>query len=144
MVPWRWTNGNIGGALLFAEITTEQVEARHALAESEARFRATFENAGVGVVLAGPDGTFLRVNNSFSRIIGYSIEELNTTNFQKLTHPDDLEVSLSALKKIVAGEADSYCIEKRYIRKRRHRLGEPQRRLRAQGGRRRRLFHIPH
>src|SRR5262249_46316582 len=51
MAPWRRANGNIGGALLFAEIITEQVEARRALAESEARFRATFENAAVGVVL---------------------------------------------------------------------------------------------
>ena len=117
MVPWRRANGDIGGALLFAEIITKQVEARRALAESEARFRATFENAGVGVVLVGPDGTFLRVNDSFSRILGYSIHELETTSFQKLTHPDDLEASLSVLKKILAGEADSYCIEKRYTRK---------------------------
>ena len=117
MVPWRRANGKIGGALLFAEIITEQVEARRALAESEARFRATFENAGIGVVLAGPDGTFLRVNDSFSRILGYSTEELKKTSFRKITYTDDLEVSLSVLKKIITGETDSYCIEKRYIHK---------------------------
>src|SRR5499427_721013 len=104
MVPWRRASGNIGGALLFAEIITEQVEARRALAESEARFRATFENAAVGVVLAGPDGTFLRVNDSFSRILGYSTEELKKTSFRKITYTDDLEVSLSVFKKIITGE----------------------------------------
>ena len=41
---------------------TEQVEARRALAESEARFRAAFENAAVGVVLVDPKGSLLRVN----------------------------------------------------------------------------------
>src|SRR6266446_6414701 len=43
MKPWRTANGQIGGALLFNELITEQVEARRALADSEARFRATFE-----------------------------------------------------------------------------------------------------
>lgn len=36
MTPWHDGKGNIGGALLFAEIRTEQVAARHALAEVEA------------------------------------------------------------------------------------------------------------
>jgi PAS domain S-box-containing protein len=117
MVPWCRANGNIGGALLFAEIITEEVEARRALAESEARFRATFENAAVGVVLVGPNGTILRANESFARMLGYSAQELRTKSFQDLTHPDDLEASLLLLKSGLAGKADSYCVEKRYVRR---------------------------
>jgi len=117
MAPWRDANGTIGGSLLFAEIKTEQVEARRALAESEARFRATFENAAVGVVLVGPNGAILRVNDSFARMLGYSVEELKQRTFQDVTHADDLETNLSILNKTLAGEANSYCIEKRYIRK---------------------------
>jgi PAS domain S-box-containing protein len=117
MAPWHDAKGNVAGALLFAEITTEQVEARHALAESEARFRATFENAAVGVVLVAPNGSFLRVNDSFARMLSYSTTELKTKTFKDITHPDDAEASLSALKKIVTGKANSYCIEKRYVRK---------------------------
>jgi PAS domain S-box-containing protein len=74
MVPWRRDNGDIGGALLFAQLKTNQVEARHALAESEARFRATFENAAVGVALVGTDGSIRRANNCLARMLGYSIE----------------------------------------------------------------------
>ena len=37
--PWRTANGQIGGELLFIELITDQVTAKHALAESEARFR---------------------------------------------------------------------------------------------------------
>jgi hypothetical protein len=51
MVPWRRANGNVGGTLLLAEFRTEQIEARRALTVSEAQFRATFENAAVGVTL---------------------------------------------------------------------------------------------
>ena len=117
MVPWRRADGNIGGALLFSELRTEQVEARRALTDSEARFRATFENAAVGVALVGSDGSILRANNSFARMLGYSVEELKTRTFQDLTHPDDLATNLSVLNKTLVGEAESYCIEKRYVRK---------------------------
>jgi PAS domain S-box-containing protein len=117
MAPWRRADGSIGGALLFSEHRTEQVEARHALADSEARFRATFENAAVAVAMVGPDGSILRANNSFARMLGYSIEELKVRTFQDLTHPDDLATNLSVLNKTLVGAAESYSIEKRYVRK---------------------------
>jgi PAS domain S-box-containing protein len=117
MAPWREADGNIGGALLFAEVRTEQVQARRALAESEARFQAAFENAAVGVVLVDPKGSLLRVNDTFARMLGYSIKELETKTFQDVTHPDDLAANLSVLKKTLTGDANSYCIEKRYVRK---------------------------
>jgi PAS domain S-box-containing protein len=117
MAPWRRVDGSIGGALLFSELRTEQVEARHALIDSEARFRATFENAAVGVAMVAPDGSILRANNSFARMLGYSVEELKTKTFQDLTHPEDLATNLAVLNKTLVGEADSYSIEERYVRK---------------------------
>ena len=117
MAPWRARDGRIGGAILFSEARSEQVEARRALAQSEARFRATFENAAVGVALVGPDGSILRVNSSFARMLGYAADELKTKTFREITHRDDLEANLSVLNKTLIGDADSYCIEKRYIRK---------------------------
>src|SRR5262249_7147176 len=101
----------------FAEVRTEQVEARRIIAESEARFRAAFENVAVGIVLVDPNGSLLRVNDTFARMLGYSIKELETRTFQDITHPDDLAANLSVLKKTLSGEANSYCIEKRYVRK---------------------------
>jgi PAS domain S-box-containing protein len=71
----------------------------------------------VGIALVGTDGSILRANNSFARTLGYSVEELKTRTFQDLTHPDDLATNLSALNKTLIGEAESYCIEKRYVRK---------------------------
>jgi PAS domain S-box-containing protein len=117
MAPWREGDGQIGGALLFSEVRTDQVVARRALADSEARFRATFENAAVGFALVGPDGSILRVNNSLARMLGYSAEELKTKSFRDITHPDDLEANVSELNKTLNGEADNYFIEKRYVRK---------------------------
>jgi PAS domain S-box-containing protein len=117
MAPWRGADGRIGGAVLFTELRTEQLEARRALAESDARFRATFENAAVGVALVRSDGSIIRANKSLARMLGYSVDELSTKTFHELTHPNDLATNLAALKKALAGEAESYCLEKRYFRK---------------------------
>jgi PAS domain S-box-containing protein len=117
MVPWRQADGKTGGALLFAELWTEQVEARRALIDSEARFRATFENAAVGVALVGCNGSILRANKNLAGMLGYSVEELTAKTFQDLTHPDDLAANLSVLDKTLLGEAENYRIEKRYVRK---------------------------
>src|SRR5262245_41050609 len=50
-------------------------------------------------------------------MLGYAVEELKTKTFRDLTHPDDLATNLSVLNKTLVGEADSYSIEKRYVRK---------------------------
>jgi PAS domain S-box-containing protein len=115
--PLTDDDGNVVGAVSMKIDISEQVQARRALAESEARFRATFENAAVGVALVGCDGSIQRANSSFARMLGYSAEELKTRTFQDLTHPDDLASNISLFNKTLVGEADSYSIEKRYVRK---------------------------
>jgi PAS domain S-box-containing protein len=78
MKPWRTPDGRIGGALLFSEVVTAQVEAKHALAASEGRFRATFENAAVGIAHLDPDMRWLRANGALCRILDYPVEELTS------------------------------------------------------------------
>lgn len=117
MKPWRLADGEIGGALLATEVITDQVEARHALAESEARFRATFENAAVGISHVTPDGRLLRVNKALSRILGWPAEELITKSVQDITHPDDIPIELARLKQLQEGKADSFTLDKRDLRK---------------------------
>jgi PAS domain S-box-containing protein len=117
MKPWRTTNGRIGGAMLFAEVITEQVEARRALAESEARFRATFENAAVGIAHLAPDLRWLRANKALCRILGYPVDELVTKSLQDITHPDDLAADLAQIEQMRDGKIESYDMDKRYLRK---------------------------
>ncbi|MBO0752502.1 MAG: PAS domain S-box protein, partial [Bradyrhizobiaceae bacterium] len=116
MKPWRAADGRIGGALLFSEVITAQVEGRRALAESEARFRATFENAAVGIAHVAPDGRWLRVNEALCRILGYPADELLARSFQDLTHPDDLAADLSQLAQMRDTKVASCGIDKRYLR----------------------------
>jgi PAS domain S-box-containing protein len=69
MKPWRTAEGRIGGAMLFSEVITEQVAGERALADTEARFRATFENAAVGIAHFDPDFRWLRANEALCRIL---------------------------------------------------------------------------
>jgi PAS domain S-box-containing protein len=85
--------------------------------DSEARFRAIFENAAVGIARVAPDGRWLEVNQRLCDIVGYDHEELMTKTFADITHQDDLEQDLGALRRMLAGEIETYLREKRYYRK---------------------------
>lgn len=94
-----------------------QPDALTALRESEEKFRATFEQAAVGMSHISLDGTFLNVNQKLCDILGYEREELLGRKFQEITHPEDLSSNLDALGKMARGDVQTYVIEKRYVRK---------------------------
>lgn len=87
------------------------------LRESEARFRAMFDNAAVGMALMTMDRRVLQINQATERITGYPLEELMKINPSSLAHPDDRNLDRALLEKLVRGDIDQYQIEKRYIRK---------------------------
>src|SRR5215831_16886410 len=88
-----------------------------ALPDSDARFGAIFENAAVGVACVAPDGRWVEVNQRLCDIVGYTREELLTKTFGDITHPDDLEQDLRAMRRMLAGEIETYLREKRYYHK---------------------------
>ncbi len=85
--------------------------------ESEARYRATFEQAAVGMAHVGLDGRWLRVNARLCEMLGYTAPQLMAKTFQDITHPDDLDADLAQVDRIVAGEVATYAMEKRYLRR---------------------------
>ena len=117
MKPWRTADDRVGGALLAAELITKEIEAKHAVAESEARFRATFENAAVGISHVAPDGRFIRINKALSRLLGWPADELITKSVQEITYPGDLAFEVAEWERLRAGKVDSYSVEKRDLRK---------------------------
>ena len=96
---------------------TETKEAEKALRESEQKFRATFEQAAVGIALVSPKGQFLKLNRRFGDIVGYTPEEMEALTFQEITHPEDLEADLDYARQLIAGNIPHYSMEKRYIHK---------------------------
>ncbi|MDR3435690.1 PAS domain S-box protein [Telmatospirillum sp.] len=102
---------------LLDETARQHALSEAALRDSEQRFRGTFEQAAVGIALVAPDGHWIRVNRKLCDIVGYNQEELVDLTFLDITHPDDLQNDLSEMQRVVSGEAETYSMEKRYIRK---------------------------
>jgi len=88
-----------------------------ALGESEERYRSIFELAAIGIAHVSLEGRFVRLNRRFCEILGYTPEEMLQRTFQEITHPDDLANSLELVGQVIAGEIESYSVEKRYLRK---------------------------
>ncbi len=112
-----YSDGKIVGAVLTFNDITERKRIEKALLESEERFRATFDQAAMGICHIGPDGRIQRINRKYCEIVGYSAEELKAMSIQDITHPDDLESSMRHFRLMLEGKLGSYLLEKRYIRK---------------------------
>lgn len=88
------------------------------LIESELRFKVLFDKAPIGIAEVDTQrGTFIRVNNKFCSILGYTEEELYLTDFQSITFPDDLDEDLSNMQKLKSGEILEFSLLKRYRHK---------------------------
>jgi PAS domain S-box-containing protein len=124
---WVWEQGrgiyNEAGTLLYLEgfVTniTEHKQAEAALRDSQERFKKAFDEAPIGMALVATDGRWLQVNQALCQIVGYTEQELLSTNFQSITHMDDLQADLALARQLLNGEIPSYQMEKRYI----HKLG---------------------
>ena len=122
---------NVEGAAAQAEQARRHVEElnRHiaaqeriskALRETEEHFRNAFDYAAIGMALVSPQGAWLRVNRSLCTLLGYTEHEMLDTNFQAVTHPDDIGNDLANLYRLLQSETPTCQVEKRYV----HRDGE--------------------
>ncbi len=91
--------------------------AEDALRESEARFRAIFEGAAIGVGLTNQEGRIIEANVALQRILGYNAEELRRMTLAECMHPDDAANAQALYEELIAGRRDHYRVEGRYIRK---------------------------
>jgi PAS domain S-box-containing protein len=93
----------------------ERAQSEANLRVSEERFRRAFDDAPIGMALVAPAGQWLRVNHALCEMLGFTEAELLRTDFQSLTHPDDLEADVALVSRALAGEIPSFQLEKRYL-----------------------------
>ena len=80
----------------------------------------TFDNAAIGMAVVSMDGSWLQVNEALCKLLGYSEQELRATNFQVMTHPEDLRHVQSYIQRVLEGYIQSHEQEKRYIHEQGH------------------------
>ncbi len=122
-----WTEGtatnllhdpNVHAIVVNYRDVTARKTAENELRESENRFRILFENAGVGVAeLDSTTGQFLRINQKYCDIVGYTQAEMLSSDFKSITYPDDLQADLENMERLRSGKITEFIMEKRYIRK---------------------------
>jgi diguanylate cyclase (GGDEF)-like protein/PAS domain S-box-containing protein len=76
--------------------------------------RAIFQKAPIGIVrVLAPEGRMVEANPAFERMLGYSAAELAVMSFAEYTHPDDVDENMELFRSLMAGERESYQMEKR-------------------------------
>ncbi|PKU21433.1 NahK/ErcS family hybrid sensor histidine kinase/response regulator [Telmatospirillum siberiense] len=88
-----------------------------ALRESEARFRAIFQHAAVGVAVIRSGGRIVQTNPALDSMLGYGVCELTAMRYGDLVHPDDLETEARLARRLLDGEIDCFRHEARYLHK---------------------------
>lgn len=118
---YRWLEWRSlpAGKLIYAAARdiTDRKLTEAALRESEERFRNAFDYSAIGMALVSLDGQWIKVNSATCEIVGYSEAELFSLTFKDITHPDDLEIDLAHLNRLLTGEIRSFQREKRYFHK---------------------------
>lgn len=94
---------------------TERKRLEDERTESEALYRALFENANDAVFLLGTDGIHVKINRKAAEMTGYAVEELVGKSVKDLVAPGEYPDAQERLKGIVEGT--TYPIYERLFRK---------------------------
>ncbi|MEU6223221.1 EAL domain-containing protein [Streptomyces sp. NPDC047042] len=87
-----------------------------ALHDSEARFRAVFEGAAIGIGIADLDGNILQINGALQRMFGGSEQTVRGRRVTDWTHADDAPQVWKLYEELVRGEREHYHVEKAFYR----------------------------
>lgn len=101
---------------------TEKRQAEQALQESEWQLKSIIQNSPIGIGVGDGKGNLVECNEALAKMVGYSHEEMLELTFEHFTHPEDYAKEIELVRKLRAGEINSYRMEKRYIHRDGHML----------------------
>jgi PAS domain S-box-containing protein len=99
---------------------SEQKKAELILKASEERFRQVFVNAPIGIALVDLKGRLFQVNQALCDFIGYAPADLMAMAVADISHPDDMGKDQHLFEQVLAGQIETYQIEKRYFHQQGH------------------------
>ena len=130
MTPYVENNGDITGivtsirdltSLKQSELRQQQlledrVQAEMAQRQSEAGFKAVFEQSAVGMAQIALDGTYLKVNPAFCQLLDCQAADLIGKHYAEVTYPDDRVAARSLTDEVASGIVPTHLIAQRFLR----------------------------
>ncbi len=101
------------------DVTAQRVSER-AQRDSDARFRAFFEYAGMAIHVLSIDGIILEVNDASRHLLGFDAHELVGRRASSLSPDEDIAESAELGRQLRAGLRDTATIERRFFHKEGH------------------------
>lgn len=106
----------IFAAFMMAALSRRQ-RALDSLAENEARYRAIFDQAAVGIAVTTPQGRFIEANAKLGEMTGYTSAELCAVTKGDIIVIEDFDETKRDRARVLAGELRHLVSEVRYVRK---------------------------
>ncbi|MBI9060295.1 MAG: PAS domain S-box protein [Labilibaculum sp.] len=111
------SSGEVLGIQIISSDITKRKQEEESLRESDELFRTMFESSFVGIGKVGLDGKFLKINDTLSKILGYTKQELLQKKFDDITYEEDKGKSETLYSQLLSGKTQADSLEKRYVRK---------------------------
>ena len=111
---------NVGAPVFIISVVedvSERKRAEEALRLSEQILRATFSQAGVGILISAPDLRILQVNDKYCDMLGYSRDEMLGMTVKGINSPDDMAEVIVNRERLMRGELDHASRERLLVRK---------------------------
>lgn len=117
LLPERDERGAVVSVLIVVHDVSERHRAERTLKESEERFRVTFDEAPIAMLLIGNDASIQGSNAAARALLGYAQEELAEKTIYDITHPDDLALTRGVSVRLFEKGEPTAVVEKRYLHK---------------------------
>jgi len=106
--PWYEADGSIGGFVIYTEVITKRKLAEIAVRKSEEKYRAIIQATKDGFWTVDKHGRFIDINSSYSRMSGYSVDELLRMGIRDVEALEDSQETADRTKKIMAQGYDNF------------------------------------
>lgn len=107
-------NGDFSGSLAVLRDITEKKKSERSLSESEAKFRAIFDRAGIAMVIVDDKKTMVQVNQAMCEMLNFSEEELVGKNYLMIKLEKDRALSLQTYDTVRSSGDEIQRFEKRF------------------------------
>ncbi|MFZ0038205.1 MAG: ATP-binding protein [Candidatus Acidiferrales bacterium] len=103
--------------LCLGAVISQQQKTEKCLRESEEKFRLGFEEGPMGMMMSSPDRRITKVNRAMAAMLGYTEDEMLSKTFLDITHPEDVDETVTRSKSVLSGAHPGYQLDKRYVTK---------------------------